>query len=82
MLSAFKRIILVNSFNFRPTPGSAFSAYVPGKSSSSSSHGNHRYNINNINNISNSPTKQYPGLDSLRSRTNYLTNLGSAGDER
>ena len=79
MLSAFKRIILVNSFNFRPTPGSAFSAYVPGKSSSSSSHGNHRYNINNI---SNSPTKQYPGLDSLRSRTNYLTNLGSAGDER
>ena len=57
----------------RPSATSAFSAYKPPG----------RYN--NTSNTS-SPAKQhnyssgYSGLDNLRSRTNYLTNLGS--DER
>ena len=43
----------------RPVLGSAFTAYVPGKSRS--------------------PSKQFTGLDSLRSRTSFLTSLGQGG---
>ena len=48
--------------------GSAFTAYVPGKSGSGSA-------------TRTSPAKQYTGLDNLRSRTSYLTSLGQ-GEER
>ena len=48
--------------------GSAFTAYVPGKSGSGSG-------------TRTSPAKQYTGLDNLRSRTSYLTSLGQ-GEER
>ena len=52
----------------RPVIGSAFTAYVPGKSGSGSG-------------TRTSPAKQYTGLDNLRSRTSYLTSLGQ-GEER
>ena len=48
--------------------GSAFTAYVPGKSGSGAG-------------TRTSPAKQYTGLDNLRSRTSYLTSLGQ-GEER
>ena len=60
----------------RPSATSAFSAYKPAG----------RYNSTSNTNNTSSPSKQqsyssgYSGLDNLRSRTNYLTNLGS--DER
>ena len=57
----------------RPVIGSAFTAYVPGKSGSGSGA--------NTRALGSSPAKQYTGLDNLRSRTSYLTSLG-AGEER
>ena len=60
----------------RPSATSAFSAYKPAG----------RYNTTSNPSTTSSPPKQhsynsgYSGLDNLRSRTNYLTNLGS--DER
>lgn len=50
----------------RPSASSAFSAYKPRQTHSGPSK-QHNYSA-------------YSGLDNLRSRTNYLTNLGS--DER
>ena len=51
----------------RPVIGSAFTAYVPGKAGTGA-------------NTRGSPGKQYTGLDNLRSRTSYLTSLGSGED--
>ena len=60
--------IYIRISTLRPVIGSAFTAYVPGKSGSGSG-------------TRTSPAKQYTGLDNLRSRTSYLTSLGQ-GEER